>query len=84
MIIHLPSRISISSGAVETSLWYIKYSLLGKNVYRKRMFYILDHPQNHEVLIEKFHGARAAEREERVREDDEKARRFSGDHMMMW
>ena len=48
------------------------------------MFYILDHPQNHEVLIEKFHGARAAEREERVREDDEKARRFSGDHMMMW
>lgn len=59
------------------------YSLLGKNVYRKRMFYILAHPQNHEVLIEKFHGAYAAQRKERVREDDEKAIRSSGDHMMM-
>ena len=60
------------------------YSLLGKSVYRKRMFYILAHPQNHEVLIEKFHGACAAEREERVREDDGKSRRSSGGHMMMW
>lgn len=48
------------------------------------MFYILDHPQNHEVLIEKFHGACEAEREEGVREDDEKAIRSSGDDMMMW
>ena len=60
------------------------YSLLEKNVDRKRMFYILDHPQNHEVLIEKFHGACEAEREKGVREDDEKAIRSSGDDMMMW